>query len=132
MMIQSDFSVDSVARIRAKNVTKEKITMMRSRAKRIVVPILGCSVALTAGIFGMKAEGQGAKQSKAAVPAEQVIASIRTAVAAKPGDVRAVETENENGKTICEVEVLAQDGKTYEVEVDVETNTVIEVEVDND
>ncbi|HVF86562.1 MAG TPA: PepSY domain-containing protein [Pyrinomonadaceae bacterium] len=106
--------------------------MMRSRAKRIVVPILGCSVALTAGIFGMKAEGQGAKQSKAAVPAEQVIASIRTAVAAKPGDVRAVETENENGKTICEVEVLAQDGKTYEVEVDVETNTVIEVEVDND
>ena len=108
--------------------------MMRSRTKRVVISMLGCSVALvlTVGLRGMKAEGQGTKQNKAAVPAEQVIASIRTAVAAKPGDVRAVETENEDGKTICEVEVLAQDGKTYEVEVDVETNTVIEVEVDND
>ncbi len=61
-----------------------------------------------------------------------MIASIKTAVAAKPGNVRAVEVENEGGKTICEVEILAQDGKTYEVEVDVATNTVVEVEADND
>ncbi|MDQ3753901.1 MAG: hypothetical protein M3371_04125 [Acidobacteriota bacterium] len=61
-----------------------------------------------------------------------MIASIRTAVAAKPGNVREVEIENEGDKTLCEVEILAQDGKTYEVEIDVATNTVVEVETDDD
>lgn len=85
-----------------------------------------------AGGFGMKAERRDSKEPKAAVPAELVIACISTAVAAKPGRVRAVEVENEGDKTICEVEVLAQDGKTYEVDVDVATNTIIKVEDDND
>ncbi len=108
--------------------------MRQSRAKRIIGSMLGCLIApaLAVGGLWMKAEGQGTKQSKAAIPAEQMIASIRTAVAAKPGDVRAVEVEKEDGKTICEVKVLAQDGKTYEVEVEVATNTVVEVEADND
>jgi len=108
---------------------------MQSRTKRIIGSILGCLIVLALaaglfGLFGMKAEGQGAKQTEAGIPAEQVIASIRTAVAAKPGDVRAVEAENEAGKVICEVEILAQDGKTYEVKVDVATNTVIEIEIE--
>lgn len=106
--------------------------MMRSRMKRITGLVLGCSVALAFGGFGIKAGGQGTKKTKVAIPAEQVIASIRTAIAAKPGDVRAVEIENEGGKSICEVEILAQDGKSYEVEVDVTTNTVIEIEMDDD
>ena len=108
--------------------------MLHLRMKRVIGLTLGCLLvlALAAGGFGPKATGQSTKQTKAAVPAEQVIASIRTAVAAKPGDVHGVEIENEAGKTICEVEILAQDGKTYEVEVDVATNTVGEIEVDND
>jgi len=108
--------------------------MMQSRTNRIVGLTLGCLVALAIVVsgFGIKVEGQGAKDTKAAVSAEQVIASVRTAVAAKPGNVRAVEMENKGGKTICEVKILAQDGKAYEVEVDVATNKVIEVEAEDD
>lgn len=108
--------------------------MMQSRRKRITGSFLGCLVALAlAGAeFGMKAEVQGAKKTKVAIPAEQAIACIRTAIAVKPGDVQMVEAENEEGKTICEVKILSQDGETYEIEVDVTTNTVIEVEVDDD
>lgn len=106
---------------------------MQSRPRRVAGLISGCVVALAlaAGGFGMKAEGQKSKEPKAALPAEQMIESIRTAVAAKPGNVRAVEVEKDGEKTICEVEVLAQDGKTYEVEVDVATNTVVKVDDDN-
>ena len=43
-----------------------------------------------------------------------------------------MEAENEGGKITCEVEILAPDGKTYEVEMDVATNKVIEIEVDDD
>lgn len=106
---------------------------MQGRSKRIIGSILGCLLALALAVGGfMKAEGQGATKAEVAIPAEQVIASIRTAVAAKPGNVRAAEVEKDGGKTICEVEVLAQDGKTYEVEVDVATNTVVKVDDDND
>ncbi len=96
--------------------------------------MLGCSVVLALAVagFGIKAGGQSAKQTKVAIPAEQVIASIMTAAAAKSGNVRAVEAENEEGKTLCEVEILAQDGKTYDVAIDIATNTVVKVEADDD
>ncbi len=108
--------------------------MMKSRTKQIAGSISYCLVtlALAAGVYGVKAEGQDAKEAKAAIPAEQIIVSVRTAIAARPGNVRAVEAENEAGKTICEVEILAQDGKTYEVAVDIATNTVVKVEADDD
>lgn len=106
--------------------------MMQSRTKRIVGSVLGCMVVLAVAGFGIKAGEKSTKQTKVGIPAEQVIASIRTAIAAKPGDVRAAEAENEAGKTICEVEILAQDGKTYDVAVDIATNTVVKVEADDD
>ena len=108
---------------------------MRQRTmKGIASSISVCLIALALAAFGyvIRAEGQGAKKAKPAIPADQVIASLKTAIAAKPGNVRAVEAENGGGKPLCEVEVLAEDGKTYEVEVDVATNTVVEVEVDDD
>lgn len=107
---------------------------MINTTKRIAGSILGClaALALIAGIVWTKAEGQGKEEAKAAIPAGQVIACITTAIAAKPGDVRELEAEREKGKTVCEVEILAEDGKTYEVVVDVATNTVIEVEADDD
>ena len=116
--------------------------MMRDKTRRAVYTVAGGAVvmlALVVGLLGVRAEGQRSsssgddKDSKTALTAEQVISSVRTAVAAKPGNVLAVEAELEAGKTVCEVEVLAQeDGKTYEVEVDVATNTVIEIEVDEE
>ena len=110
--------------------------MTQSRKYRLLGLALGTliTMALVAGGFGTQVEGQDNKESedtKASIPAEQMIASISTAVAAKPGNVRAVETETEVGKTLCEVEILALDGKTYEVEIDVATNKVVEVEEDD-
>ena len=106
--------------------------MMQNRNRHIVC-LLGCFVAFSMTVvgFGIKARGK-TKETKVAIPAEQVITSIRTAIAAKPGNVLKVDAEKVSGKTICEVEILAQDGKSYDVEVDVATNTVIEVEVDDD
>ncbi|MBA3242901.1 MAG: PepSY domain-containing protein [Acidobacteria bacterium] len=108
--------------------------MIRSNAKRFRGLLFGCLVAaaLVAVGVGIKAAGQEKKEAKASLSAEQVIASITTAVAAKPGNVLELEAEREKGRTLCEVEILAQDGKTYEVSVDVATNTVVEVEADED
>jgi uncharacterized membrane protein YkoI len=108
--------------------------MMRIGKRRLVGLVFGCLAALVlaAGALGMRAAGQSAAQPKAAISADQAVACVRTAVAAKPGDVRAVEAEREGGKLVCEVEVLAQDGKTYEVVVDTATGAVIEVESDDE
>jgi len=114
--------------------------MRQSKIRRVTLSMLGCAVLLPAavGLLGVEAGGRQQHRaetdtdSKAALPVEQLIASIRTAVAAKPGNVLAVEVEVEDGKTLCEVEILAQDRKTYEVEVDVATNTVVEIEEDDD
>ena len=102
--------------------------------KAIAGSISVCVIALALAVFGfvIQVEGRGAKKAKPAIPAEQVITSIRTAIAAKPGNLLGVEVENEGGKTLCEVEILTPDGKTYEVEVDVATNAVLEVELEDD
>ena len=92
-------------------------------------------VAVQAGgglkVWAEQDEKQEGEDTATALPAEQVIASIRTAVAAKPGRVLKVEAESEDGKTLCEVEVLAENGKTYEVEVDVVTNKALAVELED-
>jgi hypothetical protein len=81
---------------------------MLGRTKQVAGLTLWCGVALVlaAGGLRLKAEGQADKERKAALPAERVVASIWAAVAAKPGDVRAVEVEKKGDKLICEVEVL--------------------------
>ncbi|HEY0074850.1 MAG TPA: PepSY domain-containing protein [Abditibacteriaceae bacterium] len=97
-------------------------------------------LALAATLFALVVTGTGLKvwaeekeddDVQIALPAEQVISSIRTAVAAKPGNVLEIESENEAGKTVCGVTVQAADGKTYEVEVDVATNKVLEIELED-
>ena len=107
---------------------------MRIMTKRVRVLLFGCLVAatLTAGLFGMKARGQNNRNGKVSLTAVQVISSVTTAVTAKPGNVLELEAESEKGKLLCEVEILAQDGKTYEVVVDVNSNTVVEVEEEDD
>lgn len=105
--------------------------------KRVVAMLAGgvAALALTGG--GLKAwaehgeKGEGT-EAKIALPAAQIIASIRTAVAAKPGHVLEVEAESEKGKTHCDVKVVGNDGKTYEVGVDVASNKAVSVELDDD
>jgi len=107
--------------------------MIQKRTMYIVASIFCCLVVMVFAINGLGTKAKGrAKQDKVSIPAEQVIASIRTAVSAKSGNVLEIEAENEKGKLVCEVEILAQDGKTYEVVVDVATNSVVEIEADDD
>lgn len=107
---------------------------MRNGTKRIVTLALCCLVVLATAAAGLvfNVEGRRGEETKVSLTAEQVIASVKTAVAVKPGNVLEIEAEKENGRTVCEVEILAQDGKTYEVVVDVVSNTVLEVEMDDD
>ncbi len=107
---------------------------MRNGTKRILTLALCCLVVMAMTVVGLvvNVEGRRGEETKVSLTAEQVIASVKTAVAVKPGNVLEVEAEKENGRTVCEVEVLAQDGKTYEVVVDVASNTVLKVELDDD
>lgn len=106
--------------------------------KNRIVAWLACGVAALALVGGGlqaragEEEKREAEETKIALPAEQIIASIRTAVAAKPGRVLEFEAETEGGKTHCDVKVVAADGKTYEVEVDVASNKATSVELDDD
>lgn len=106
--------------------------------KKRLVTVVACGLGIVALMGGSlkawaeKNEAGETEERKVALPAEQVIASIRTAVAAKPGRVLEVDAESENGKTVCDVKILAADGKTYEVGVDVASNKAGTVELDND
>jgi uncharacterized membrane protein YkoI len=113
---------------------KKEDTIMKTRTNRIIGLILGCliAIALSTGGFRITAERPGDQDTKQAISADQMIAAIKTATTAKPGNVREVEVTKEGDKTICEVEILAQDGKAYDVKVDVATNSVIKVEEDKD
>jgi uncharacterized membrane protein YkoI len=113
---------------------KKEDTIMKTRKNGIRGLMFACliAIALLTDGFQIRAEGQGGQDTKAAITAEQTIESIKTAIAAKPGKVQDVDVKNEGGKTICEVEILGQDGKAYDVKVDIATNKVIKVEEDKD
>jgi uncharacterized protein YpmB len=107
---------------------------MNKRMNGIIGLIVGflIAVALSTGGFRITAEGPGDQDTKMAITADQMIAAIKTATTTKPGMIQEVELDKEGDKIICEVEVLAQDGKVYDVRIDVATNTVIKVEEDKD
>jgi uncharacterized membrane protein YkoI len=107
---------------------------MKTRKNGIRGLMFACliAIALLTDGFQLTAGGQGGQDTNAAITADQMIEAIKTAIAAKPGKVRDVDVEIEGGKTICEVEILGQDGKAYDVKVDIATNKVITVEEDKD
>lgn len=92
-----------------------------------VVALLGI-----AGFATNSAFGEGAAEVETALPAATVTSAINTAVKAKAGNVVGVEIETENGVTKVEVEIVAADGKKYEVGVNASTGKVIAVEADDD
>lgn len=57
---------------------------------------------------------------------------IKTALERHPGAVTEVEVENEDGKTIIDVDIQGKDGKTWEVECDVATGSVLEDKEESD
>lgn len=71
-------------------------------------------------------------EPKIGVSAPDMTRAIEAAAKAKSGDIAEVEVESEGGKTMIEVEILAQDGKTYEVSVEAATGKVAAVEQENE
>ncbi len=70
-------------------------------------------------------------ETTVALPAPTIINAINAAVAAKPGDIKSVETEVENGVNQIEIDLVAtDDGKPYEVTVDATTAKVLDVKAD--
>lgn len=59
-----------------------------------------------------------------ALPADQVIAAIRTAVAAYPGKIQEAEVELKQGRLLVEVEIIRETGEKIEVYVDPEKNEI--------
>lgn len=109
---------------------------MQSKKKGMAL-LAGGVAALTIAGGGLKAwaeqtDKNEGKEEKITLTAAQLKAATAAALKAKPGKVVETEAEVEGGKTMCDVKILAADGKTYEVGVDVATNKVTSVEEDND
>jgi Zn-dependent metalloprotease len=103
-------------------------TMMsiRKHATRVLVGVLAV-VMLTIG--GLSAAAQMTSRHPT-ITAEQAIACIRTAGAAKPGLVKEIEAEDERGSRLCEVKIVAENGQEYKVYVDVSTDKVVKIKED--
>lgn len=65
------------------------------------------------------------RQGRAAATAQQTIACINTAIAARAGLVESIDIDREGGRIVCEVEIVADNGREYNVYVDVTDNKVI-------
>ena len=60
-----------------------------------------------------------------AVTAAQAIACINTAMQARAGQIKKREIELEKDQLVCEVEILAADGKKYDMYVEVAGGKII-------
>lgn len=104
--------------------------------KKVVTLLAGgvATLALAGGGLKVWAEqgGKGeAGEVEITLTASQLKAATAAALAVKQGKVLETEAESEGGKTHCDVQILAADGKTYEVGVDVASHKVASVEADN-
>ena len=84
----------------------------------IIVSAIGASANLNA------AEPRAPKH----VTADQAMMCIKAAIGARAGSIRELEVKVESNRTVCEVEVIAADGKKHEVYIDVGANKVLRVE----
>ena len=92
-----------------------------------IVGVITLSVLATNIAFG-----ENAAEVKTALPAATVTRAINAAVRAKAGNIAGVEMETENGVTKVDVEIVATDGKNYEVGVNAKTGKVIAIELDDE
>jgi hypothetical protein len=66
-----------------------------------------------------------AARSTPALTAAQATACIQAAVAAQPGTLKKLDVKDTGGTRLCRVTMLADDGKTHHLQVDVTTNRVV-------
>lgn len=104
-------------------------TMRTATATRLTGTFLLGSVLL----FGASAQAspKDQDQARAALEAGQIrpISEILTKASAEvPGDVVEVELEQERGRWIYELKIIAPDGRLLEVEMDASDASLIEVE----
>lgn len=78
-----------------------------------------------AGFAMLAAVAPSVQADDAALPHQQLIAAIQTAIAAHPGQIQEVDVEKKSGKTVVEVTITGNDGKKKELTVDPEKNQVV-------
>jgi uncharacterized membrane protein YkoI len=57
---------------------------------------------------------------------------VNAALAKKPGRVHEVELETKNGKEVYEIDIVGKDGKRWELLCDLETISIVKVELEED
>ena len=80
--------------------------------------------ALTAVLLAVAAAGPALAADKG-LPADQVIAAVQAAVAARPGNVKDVEVDEKRKGAVVKVEIVGADGKEHEVRIDPATRQVV-------
>jgi uncharacterized membrane protein YkoI len=99
---------------------------IRKHAKRVLVGVLAVVMPT---IGGLTVAAQITSRHPT-ITAEQAIACIRTAGAAKLGLLKEMEAEDERGSRLCEVKIVAENGQEYKVYVDVSTDKVVKIKED--
>jgi uncharacterized membrane protein YkoI len=59
---------------------------------------------------------------------DQAVTCMKHALGAKAGNIRELEAKVDNNRTLCEVEIVDANGRTFEVYVDVAAGKVLRVE----
>lgn len=101
-----------------------------------LIVVLLAAVAGAAFIFGSYQARQDRSQdrdSRMSLQGKSVIdlgKAIDLAIRRVPGDVLKVELENEDGRFVYEVKVLAADGRVREIKLDAQDGSLIEIEDD--
>lgn len=86
--------------------------------------MLSTMTSLTLGLseFPVSAQQRPAAE---AISVAQAIACINAATQARAGQIKKLEIDREKNQLVCEAEILAADGKTYDVYVEVTGGKVI-------
>lgn len=93
--------------------------------KKFAIGFFGAAfIALSLFVSGVYVEAQN-RQGKATATGEQTIACINAALAARAGAIDDVDIDRKGGRIVCEVGIVADDGREYDVDVDLADNKII-------
>jgi len=99
--------------------------MMNSKISCKTIALLG---AICVPVLAMADSEDFAHDNQVAISIDQ---AMSIALKEVPGSVLGTELEKEDKKLVWEIEILTDEKKTFEVEVDAETGDVLEVEEDD-
>ena len=78
---------------------------------------------------GVYVDAQSKRAAKS-MTSDQAISCINTAVKAQAGRITNLDIEMKGGKMVCEVEIITEEGKEYDVDIDANANILIQVKED--